>query len=288
MARVNPIKITKKRAFYHARFQDPELFSKFRVPAWSARIADKVYHGTEVTEGKLKYSDDKWEIQKVMIPIDVGSEMAARQIARKVARKLQNGKKGNPVHNPPYEDATNNELAQYIINLSNELTAAKSRSMKKEIKYLEKDIKEVKAVLAKRKIKSNPGNPHKHTDKALIIQALTHYEKPIMGAGKEEREHIKRLLKDIKAHKHIAINDKGECMYQGKNPTYKNISLKKVEQIVNYYDKQPKGMKEIEKLDKARLKFNTLDWFIVQEVIDNHKEGKSILAIQKSINKIKK
>ena len=51
----------------------------------------------------------------------------------------------------PYKKATNNELAQYIINLSNELVSAKSHNNKKEVKYLEKDIAEVKAVLQSRK-----------------------------------------------------------------------------------------------------------------------------------------
>ena len=50
-----------------------------------------------------------------------------------------------------YDSATRNELAQYIINLNNELASAKSRGMDKEIEYLQKDIEEVKAALAKKK-----------------------------------------------------------------------------------------------------------------------------------------
>ena len=53
-----------------------------------------------------------------------------------------------------YDSATRNELAQYIINLSNELVSAKSHNNKKEIKYLEKDIAEVKAALDKKKNES--------------------------------------------------------------------------------------------------------------------------------------
>ena len=53
-----------------------------------------------------------------------------------------------------YEDATRNELAQYIINLSIELKYAKANKDKKEIKFLEKDIAEVKAALAKKKNES--------------------------------------------------------------------------------------------------------------------------------------
>ena len=47
-----------------------------------------------------------------------------------------------------YDGATRNELAQYIINLSNELAAADSES---QIQSLEKDIAEVKAALAKKR-----------------------------------------------------------------------------------------------------------------------------------------
>lgn len=50
-----------------------------------------------------------------------------------------------------YDSATRNELAQYIINLNNELAAAKSRGMDKEVMYLEKDIAQVKAALAAKK-----------------------------------------------------------------------------------------------------------------------------------------
>ena len=53
-----------------------------------------------------------------------------------------------------YANASRNELAQYIINLSNELKAAKIAKDKKEIKYLEKDIAEVKAALDKKKNES--------------------------------------------------------------------------------------------------------------------------------------
>lgn len=47
-----------------------------------------------------------------------------------------------------YDDATKNELAWYISKLSTELASAKSES---KIKYLEKDIEEVKAALAKKR-----------------------------------------------------------------------------------------------------------------------------------------
>ncbi len=50
-----------------------------------------------------------------------------------------------------YDSATRNELAQYIINLNNELKAAKSRGMDKEAEQLQKDIEEVKAALARKK-----------------------------------------------------------------------------------------------------------------------------------------
>ena len=57
------------------------------------------------------------------------------------------------VNEAAYKNATNNELAQYIINLSNEKAAAKSRGNSKEVKYLEKDIEELKKELKSRKKK---------------------------------------------------------------------------------------------------------------------------------------
>lgn len=53
-----------------------------------------------------------------------------------------------------YANASRNELAQYIINLSNELKYAKANKDKKEIKYLKKDLAEVKAALSKIKNES--------------------------------------------------------------------------------------------------------------------------------------
>jgi len=61
-----------------------------------------------------------------------------------------------------YANATRNELAQYIINLSNELKYAKANKDKKEIKYLEKDIALVKAAL--KKIKNESVNGGKLTE----------------------------------------------------------------------------------------------------------------------------
>jgi len=55
----------------------------------------------------------------------------------------------------PYKSATNNELSQYIINLSNEKVAAKSRGKTEEVEYLEKDIEEVKKELQDRKGKES-------------------------------------------------------------------------------------------------------------------------------------
>ena len=53
-----------------------------------------------------------------------------------------------------YANATQNELAEYIISLSNELKYAKANKDKKEIKFLQGDIAEVKAALAKMKNES--------------------------------------------------------------------------------------------------------------------------------------
>ena len=53
-----------------------------------------------------------------------------------------------------YKDASRNELAQYIINLNNMLKAAKSKKMEKHIKFIQQDIADVKAALAKKKNES--------------------------------------------------------------------------------------------------------------------------------------
>ena len=58
------------------------------------------------------------------------------------------------VNEAAYENSTQNELAEYIISLSNELKYAKANKDKKEIKFLEGDIAEVKAALAKMKNES--------------------------------------------------------------------------------------------------------------------------------------
>jgi|TARA_R110000851_G_scaffold15730_7_gene51902 hypothetical protein len=58
------------------------------------------------------------------------------------------------INEEAYKNASRNELAQYIINLNNQLKGAKSRKMKKHIKFIEKDIADVKKALAKKKNES--------------------------------------------------------------------------------------------------------------------------------------
>jgi hypothetical protein len=53
--------------------------------------------------------------------------------------------------NESYSSYSNNELAAYVIELSNEKKAAESRGKKKEAELLAKDLEEVKAELVKRK-----------------------------------------------------------------------------------------------------------------------------------------
>jgi len=54
-----------------------------------------------------------------------------------------------------YKSATNNELAQHIINLSNELKSAKSHGKTREANFISKDLEEVKTELAARKKNEN-------------------------------------------------------------------------------------------------------------------------------------
>ena len=78
------------------------------------------------------------------------------KISSKTGKRVNNCVPANEsvVNEAAYENSTQNELAQYIINLSNELKYAKANKDKKEIKFLEGDIAEVKAALAKMKNES--------------------------------------------------------------------------------------------------------------------------------------
>lgn len=82
---------------------------------------------------------------------DPADKTEYKRLVKDFFSKLEVDAKVRPIGEAAYDSATQNELAQYIINLSNELKAAKSRGMDKKVKELQKDIEEVKAALAKKK-----------------------------------------------------------------------------------------------------------------------------------------
>ncbi len=104
-----PIKVLKKQKFYHARFIEPIKGSEYKTPDWAEKVADSVYDGSEVT--MMKREGEKWELQKVMVPVSVGNNSAARAVAKKIYDKINRttnnesanyeSKKDNPGNNNP-------------------------------------------------------------------------------------------------------------------------------------------------------------------------------------------
>tara|TARA_R110000765_G_scaffold9685_6_gene30200 strand:- start:7656 stop:8600 length:945 start_codon:yes stop_codon:yes gene_type:complete len=95
-----------------------------------------------------------------------------------------------------YKNASDNELAQYIVNLSNELTAAKSHGDEKEIGYIMKDLAEVKAELESRKKtkmneERNPYSGFLSTDdtKTVIVRSNEDWEKLATSLGSKGFKH---------------------------------------------------------------------------------------------------
>ena len=76
---------------------------------------------------------------------------------------------GDDLDEAAYDSATNNELAQYIIYLSNQLKSAKANNDKKEIEHLQKDVDEVKAALARRKKVTEAGPGFAHDCAAKVV-----------------------------------------------------------------------------------------------------------------------
>lgn len=82
---MKPIKIIKKRTFWHARFETPDQYTEFRTPAWAKKIANSVVKGAKVTTANL---DDKWDIQKIMIPVTVSTEEEVSNYAEEIYGKI--------------------------------------------------------------------------------------------------------------------------------------------------------------------------------------------------------
>ena len=130
-----------------------------------------------------------------------------------------------------YDSATRNELAQYIINLSNELVSAKSHNNKKEIKYLEKDIAEVKAALDKKKNESVvtedfPGKGETVKAKDLNHEMLDYFNRMNISLSINTKS-----KKNIKGSVGTMFND---LVFNGGDIDKKDIvSVKIIESVLN-------------------------------------------------------
>jgi hypothetical protein len=83
---VHPLKVTKEKEFWHARFSNPKGFTTCRVPAWGERVASYVHKGSKITTCKNKKG--KWSVQKVMIPTTVKTKAQAIKIAQRIFDKI--------------------------------------------------------------------------------------------------------------------------------------------------------------------------------------------------------
>jgi len=109
-----------------------------------------------------------------------------------------------------YKDASRNELAQYIINLNNMLKAAKSKKMEKHIKFIQQDIADVKAALAKKKNESVDEKMNYVPAKFSNPEAKSHMDNDVRRMskhlGKASYEVIKIMIDGVKSGKYDALD----------------------------------------------------------------------------------
>ena len=109
-----------------------------------------------------------------------------------------------------YKSATKNELAQYIINLNNMLKAAKSKKMEKHIKFIQQDIADVKAALAKKKNESVDEKMNYVPAKFSNPEAKSHMDNDVRRMskhlGKASYEVIKIMMDGVKSGKYDALD----------------------------------------------------------------------------------
>lgn len=82
-----PLKIKAYDYYWHIRFKNPSKYKEFRVPDWAAKVANSIYPDAQVTMGYDKDAN-KWELQKVMIPITVDDEQLVKKLAEDIACKI--------------------------------------------------------------------------------------------------------------------------------------------------------------------------------------------------------
>ena len=109
-----------------------------------------------------------------------------------------------------YKDASRNELAQYIINLNNMLKAAKSKKMEKHIKFIQQDIADVKAALAKKKNESVAEKMNYVPAKFSNPEAKSHMDNDVRQMskilGKASQQVIKIMMDGVKGGKYDALD----------------------------------------------------------------------------------
>ena len=109
-----------------------------------------------------------------------------------------------------YKDASRNELAQYIINLNNMLKAAKSKKMEKHIKFIQQDIADVKAALAKKKNESVDEKMNYVPAKFSNPEAKSHMDNDVRQMskilGKASQQVIKIMMDGVKGGKYDALD----------------------------------------------------------------------------------
>ena len=86
---MKPIKIEKKRTFWHARYDTPEQYNEFSTPAWAKKIADSVVEDAKVVIAH-KSDSDEWQIEKILIPIKWSgqTEEKALELTGKIYNKI--------------------------------------------------------------------------------------------------------------------------------------------------------------------------------------------------------
>ncbi len=93
---------------------------------------------------------------------------------------------------------------------------------------------------------------HQDSDKSIIIEALDRYTKYWEGFDEKYwADRTRDLMVKIKDGKHVALNDKGECVYQKDNPGNSNdIEL----ETIQFNEKAKEYQKELKQWDKLNEK----------------------------------
>jgi hypothetical protein len=169
---------------------------------------------------------------------------------------------GNAMKNEAaYDNTTRNELAQYIINLNNELAIAKSRGTDKEVMDLEKDIAQVKAALTAKKAVAENAVAYKDIEKEIKIlqdENPKGYEAEIkrlkvrLAAFKLSKKAIKE--EDIPQEWPNQISSKYNDQYIFKlvkvEPTYKDKSGRALYRVVDVATGETKGTPAFTSIEK--------------------------------------